>query len=266
MRLRPFLARLAAAALGISALIVPAHSDAPGYDRDRALEVSQAAVGSVVGGYEFMTPDRKHLSLHDLSGTPTVVSLVYTSCYHVCPLITQHLADVVEVARDVFGDDSFDVVTIGFDHQGDTPERMGMYAAERRISGPGWYFLSGDADSIRAVTEDLGFLFFRSPKGFDHTAQVSVLDGNGRIYRQVYGQDFGTPQLVEPLKELIYNTPREAGLVTALLDEVRLICTIYDPKSGRYRFDYSIFLRIIIGVLCLGGVAVVIVRSWRSAI
>jgi protein SCO1/2 len=46
---------------------------------------------------------------------------------------------------------------------------------------------------------------------------------------------------------------------------VRLFCTIYDPSTGRYRFDYSIFVAMIIGILCLASIAIFIVRAWRQS-
>ena len=58
----------------------------------------------------------------------------------------------------------------------------------------------------------------------------------------------------------------DAGTVTLdrWVDNVRLFCTIYDPSTGRYRFDYSIFVAIIIGTLCLAAIAVCLVRAWRE--
>jgi len=48
------------------------------------------------------------------------------------------------------------------------------------------------------------------------------------------------------------------------MDGLRLLCTVYDPSSGRYRFDYSIFVGGTIGAICLLGIAVFLVRSWRE--
>jgi hypothetical protein len=39
---------------------------------------------------------------------------------------------------------------------------------------------------------------------------------------------------------------------------------VYDPRSGRYRFDYSLVVSFVVGLLCLGGIAVFILRSWRT--
>ena len=137
-----------------------------------------------------------------------------------------------------------------------------MRAARHR--SPRWTFLSADARTIEALTRDLGFSYFRSPKGFDHTAQTTVLDAQGKVYRQVYGENYAAPALVEPLKELTFGLrARESGL-GGWVEGLRLFCTVYDPASGRYRFDYSIFVSLLVGTVSLGAVAVFIVRAWRQ--
>ena len=237
-----------------------------GRDLRRDIELERAALQmqEVVVEAE-LDVDGEEFSLQSLYGKPLVVSLIYTSCHHVCPLITKNVAKNVEIAREALGDDSFTVVTIGLDWQVDTPERMAMYAAERRIDQEHWHFLSGDADSIRAISDKLGFLFFLSAKGFDHMSQTTIIDAEGKVYRQVYGVEMETQAFVEPLKELVFDTPRDAGFVAHWVDSFKLFCTVYDPNSGRYAFDYSIFLTIIIGVLCLGAVLIFVLREWRHA-
>src|SRR5690606_16108651 len=106
------------------------------------------------------------------------------------------------------GEDSFYVVTIGFDTPNDTPTAMASFARAQKISEPGWHFLSGDAESMAALTENLGFSYFPTPRGFDHINQVTLVDRDGVIYAQVYGAAFELPALVEPLKDLVYNRPQ----------------------------------------------------------
>ena len=95
-------------------------------------------------------------------------------------------------------------------------------------------------------------------------AQVSIVDAQGRVYRQIYGDRFEPPALVEPLKELIWGLDAAPSVIDRWVDNVRLFCTIYDPSVGRYRFDYSIFAAIIIGFLCLAAIGVFLVRAWRD--
>jgi len=245
--------------------IAPIGGEAREYDREDALELSQAAVGQRLASYTLRDTEGQPFALESLRGKPLVVSMIYTSCHHVCPTITKNLATSVDIAREALGDDSFAVITVGFDWQVDTPDRMRLYASERRIEVPGWHFLAGDATSIGALSRDLGFQFFPSAKGFDHLTQTSIVDADGAVYRQVYGVDLEPQQFVEPLKELVFDTPRDAGLVEHWVDTFRLFCTVYDPNSGRYRFDYSIAMTIFVGILCLGAIAAFVLSEWKRA-
>ncbi len=141
---------------------------------------------------------------------------------------------------------------------------MRIFAKERGIDMPIWSFLSTDQSTIDALSSELGFIYFRSPKGFDHLAQITLLDAGGRVYRQIYGDNFEPPVLVEPLKDLVFGKHTESDLLTGLINNIRLFCTIYDPTRKRYRFDYSIFIAIGIGILTLGATAIFVVRSWRQ--
>ena len=235
------------------------------YDRDDALATSQGAIGRTIASHTLRDVEGQSLDLDSLRGKPLVISMIYTSCHHVCPTITKNLGRSAEIAREALGDDSFTVVTVGFDWAVDTPERMRLYASERRIDAPNWLFLAGDGQSIEALSEDIGFLYFPSAKGFDHLTQTTVVDADGVVYRQIYGVDISPPSLVEPLKELVFDTPRQAGLLEHWLDTFLLFCTVYDPNSGRYRFDYSIATTIFVGFLCLAAILTFIISEWRQA-
>jgi len=104
-----------------------------------------------------------------------------------------------------------------------------------------------------------------SPRGFDHMVQATVVDATGTVYRQVYGQDFQPPLLVDPLKRLALGQAAREDTLEAMIEGVRLFCTVYDPASGRYRFDWSIVLSFAIGVMCFAAVAIFLWRSWRQS-
>jgi len=236
------------------------------YDRDSALALSQAAIGTRLEDHRLRDTNGQAFELAGLRGRPLVVSMIYTSCHHICPMVTRNLAHAVEVAREALGEDAFSIVTVGFDWKADSPERMRQFAVQQGAAGiSDWHFLAADAASVDALSDNLGFLFFPSAKGFDHLVQTTIVDRNGTIYRQLYGVDIDTRALVEPLKELVFDTPRSAGLIEHWVSTFKLFCTVYDPNSDRYRFDYSIFTTIVVGLLCLGAIATFIVHEWRSA-
>ena len=234
------------------------------FNSEQALAYSQAALNRPLADLRLQDTAGNPVSLSRYRGRALVISLIYTSCYHTCPALTQSLAQVTRVAREALGEDSFAVISVGFDAPVDTPERMGAYATRHGITLPHWDFLAGSAAEIKALTENLGFIFFPSPKGFDHLAQLTLVDAKGRIYRQIYGDKFEPPQLVEPLKALIYGGGDRLPLkVSDWINNLKLFCTVYDPRSGRYLFDYSLLASLLAGIASLGLVAIFIVHLWR---
>jgi len=259
-----FMSRIDAFVLAGLLLSFTVHAEEDGrYDPDRALQISQAAVGKTIGNYELTDHLGAPVRLReDHAGRPLVISMIFTSCHHVCPATTKHLATAVEVAREALGTDSFDVVTIGFDTAHDTPEAMGAFARRQGVNEPRWRFLSGSRETIEKISSDLGFIFFPTARGFDHINQSSIINRDGVVYSQVYGVTFEIPWLVEPLKELVFNRPASSGhFVAGLVDRVMLFCTVYDPTTGRYRFDNSLFVRAAAGLIFILGLVFYLIRE-----
>jgi len=221
-----------------------------GYDADSAVATSQAAIGKSLEDYSFYDRQGRAVKLSDYRGKPLLISLIFTSCHHVCPAITRHLATAVEAAREAMGEDSFQVLTIGFDTPVDTPDAMRVFANKQSIDDPNWEFLSGSAEELARLVDNIGFVYFPSPRGFDHINQVTVIDRDGVVYRQVYGAAFELPWMVEPIKELVYNRPQPGDHIgSGLLNRIKLFCTVYDPNTGRYKFDYSLFVGMAVGAI-----------------
>ena len=183
-----------------------------------ALRASQAAIGRRLGDLELTDQHGRPLRLAELRGRPLVLSLVYTNCYDVCSGLTLHLRDVVATARQTLGAGRFSVLTVGFDAERDTPARMLAYGRDRGIDATDWRFASADAATIRRLADAVGFTWTASPGGFKHIAQVTIVDADGTVVQQVYGQDFPPPQLVEPLKSLVLARGLDRSTVRGLLD------------------------------------------------
>ena len=184
------------------------------YDRSAALDISQGAIGRQLDNYTLRDTQGQPFVIAELRGKPLVVSMIYTSCHHICPMITRNLRDKIEVAQQALGEDAFNIVTVGFDWRVDTPDRMREFESRLGIDQvPNWHFLATDAGVVDELSDNLGFLFYPSAKGFDHLAQATVVDADGTIYRQVYGVDVETTAIVEPIKDLVCYTPRSAGFI-----------------------------------------------------
>jgi protein SCO1/2 len=230
---------------------------------NNAIASSEAAIGNRLPSLMFVDTNGNNIGLDELRGKPVVVSLIYTSCAETCPVIIENLYRAIEVAQEAFGQDSFTTITIGFDAQHDTRERMLSFARTRGINLPDWLFLSGDQATIHKLADAIGYTIIPSAGGFNHTAQVSVIDESGQIYQQIRGDEFGPPAIVEPLKDLLFGQRRAILSVGGLKDRIKLFCTVYNPNTGRYYFNYSLLIGIAIGLASLLLVLVWLIREFR---
>ncbi|MCB1541391.1 MAG: SCO family protein [Rhodoblastus sp.] len=255
-------------AAGLVAALICASSAASAAERlDPAAvyEKSEAAIGRTVGDYALTDSNGEAFRLSAYRGRPLVISLIYTSCSTVCPPTTQHMRTVVAEAQRSLGAERFAVVTLGFDARNDTPARMATFKNTQNVDLPEWRFASADPVTIVAILRDLGFSYVNAAGGFDHVTQTTILDAQGKVYRQIYGEDFPLQVFVEPLKEAIFGLVASSLSIRALTDRIRFICTVYDANVGHYRTSYAVFMGIGAGAISIFLSAWALARAWRSA-
>jgi len=193
---------------------------------------------------------------------PVLLALVYFRCPMLC---SQILSGVVsglrplslEVGRD------FNVVAISFDPQ-DTPatarEKRDEYARRysRKASVSGWNFLTGSPESIRAVTEAVGFHYRwdERTKMFVHLSGIMILTPEGKVARYLYGVEYQPKDLKLSLIEASHNK------IGSAVDAVLLFCYHYDPTAGKYGAAVMNLLRAA-GVLTLCALGGTLALLWR---
>jgi len=215
------------------------------FDPTAALSASQAVVGQTLPDYTLLDREGRPVRLSSYRGKPLLVSFIYTGCFQVCPTTTRALLGALKAAQDGLGTNQFNVISIGFNQPADSPQALKSFATQNGISYPNWEFLSPHTSIVADLTRSFGFSHVATAAGFDHILQVTVVDAQGRIYRQIYGDGYTGDKLGEPLKELISGAPvTENVSFSAILDRVRILCTVYDPVTGEYRVNNGLFLEI----------------------
>lgn len=250
-----------------TALHAHAEPTAPALNATAAVRASQAVVGQSIGEHTLLERDGRPVRLADFRGKPLLVSFIYTGCFQVCPGNTRALQQAVRTLETRFGTAQFNVVSIGFNQPADSPQAMKAFAAQYGIDFPHWAFLSPPAADVEALTRAFGFTYQATPAGFDHVLQVTLIDAQGRIARQVYGGELAADALGEPLTQLLANRPLPLRSSLAdLVDRVRVLCTVYDPRTGTYRVDYSLALEVAGGLTFALTMLACFLSEWRSRI
>jgi protein SCO1/2 len=226
-------------------------------DQGAALRASQAVIGNRIGDFTLLDSDGRPVRLSHYRGKPLLVSFIYTGCFQVCPLTTRSLQSAVEAGRGAFGISQYNVVSIGFNQPADSPQAMKAFARQHRVDAPNWDFLSPPAAIVEALTREFGFSYLATPAGFDHVLQATLLDAEGRVYRQIYGDQLNAASIGEPLAQLLRNAPvPERFRLEELIDRVRILCTEFDPATGKVRVKYGLLLEV------AGGVTFALTMLW----
>ena len=202
------------------------------------------------------------LSSYFNTGRPVVLALVYYECPMLCTQVLNGLTGALETLSLDAGRD-FDVIALSFDPKEKAPlakakkiAYMGRYG--RPGTENGWHFLTGSAESIKRVTDAVGFRYaFDEETGqFAHGALITVLTPEGRISRYLYGIDYGGRDLRLALVEA------SSGKIATPVDRALLYCYHWDPTTGRYGFVVMNLVRGA-GVLTILGFGMFIAMSLR---
>jgi protein SCO1/2 len=242
MRMRRNLLRLVSL---LSAIFLLGASTASARAVDSALreafEASQKAEGARLNDHGLLDQDNARFRLSEYfgKGRPLVVSFIYTGCSTVCPAITSEFKRAVDEARIRFGS-SFNVLSISFDPEHDSPERLKSYGARFTDDFSSFRFATSDPESMEALARQFGFYFYKKTDGsFDHIDMATVVRPDGVIYKQVYGIRGKASGVTERLSELLGGvSASKAGL--SLADRIRYFCYKYDPATGAFVLDYPV--------------------------
>jgi protein SCO1 len=106
-----------------------------------------------------VTQDGKTVRFYDdlLKGRKVVINVIFTSCTDVCPLETANLVQLTKLLGERVGKDVY-FYSLSIDPQRDTPPVLKAYAEKFGAGGPGWLFLTGKPEDIKAITKKLALI------------------------------------------------------------------------------------------------------------
>ncbi len=120
-------------------------------------------------------------AFRSLRGRPRVVTMFYTSCQYVCPLIVDRVR-AVERALAPRERERVGLVLFSMDPKRDSPEALQRLMVERKLDATRWTLLRPDPADLRAIAGVLGIRYRELADGeFNHTTALVLLDAEGRV-------------------------------------------------------------------------------------
>ena len=115
-------------------------------------------------------------------GKPQMVTMFYTSCPYMCPLIVDS-AKTIDRALTPMQRQRLGVLLISLDPRHDTPAALHALAEKRGLDTTRWTLAAPSSPGdVRAVAGVLGIRYRQLADGsFNHTSALLLLDADGRI-------------------------------------------------------------------------------------
>jgi protein SCO1/2 len=143
----------------------------------------------------------------DRRGHPVLVSMFYTSCQFVCPMLVEALRDT-EAKLSAEERARLSVLMVSFDPEHDSVAVLKRTAEQRGLDSSHWTLARTDAKSVRKLAAVLGIQYRALANGdFNHTTALILLDAEGRIAGRSSQLGNADPAFVKLVKAAAQRAP-----------------------------------------------------------
>jgi protein SCO1/2 len=150
------------------------HHDMPAMDQVPGDSLYQLSV-------TLLTAENNTLKLADLRGQPLLVTMFYSHCSSVCPLLTAQLQRMVNQLSPT-DRQQIRILMVSFDAARDTPAALTAFKNEHHIQDAHWIIARASASDVRELAAALGIRYRELPDHtFNHSAIISITDLDGTV-------------------------------------------------------------------------------------
>jgi protein SCO1/2 len=147
--------------------------------------------------------DGRVQTLAERRGRPQLVTMFYTSCTMVCPMIL----DTVKMTRNALDApmrERLDVLVVTFDPARDDVATLHKYATTRKLDSRGWTLARTEPKDLRRLAALLQLQYRQLPDGeFNHSSELILLDAEGRIVARTDVIGRQDPKFVDAVRQLL---------------------------------------------------------------
>ncbi len=197
-------------------------------------------------------------------GKPLLLALGYYRCPNLCGMVLHGLGDAVGALPGLQVGRDYEVAFVSIAPEETAADARQAQARLERMHPAGqvgrWHLLTGETPQVRALADAVGFHYFHDPRidQYAHPAGAVVLTGGERVAQYFFGSAFAPAAL----RLALVDAAR--GQLGGVVDQIVLLCSGYDPTTGRYSLLISRVMQLLgAGFVLLAGGGLVAWR-WRA--
>ena len=167
-----------------------------------ARNVEPLEAGDKMTNYPFTNSLGQKIQLSDFAGQAYAFTFVFTRCPfpNFCPRMNMNFeAAYQQLMAMPNGPTNWHLISISFDPEFDTPERLKEYSATYKPDPKKWSWVTGGMSEIDAITEQLGLAFALENNTYNHNLRTVVVDKNGVIRHVFWGNEWKPDELVKEI-------------------------------------------------------------------
>jgi len=151
--------------------------------------------------------DGRSFTLDSRRGQPMLVSMFYTSCQFVCPMLIDALRDTTAKLSEAERE-RLNVLMVSFDPARDSVAVLKKTADERALDTRHWALARTEAGPTRKLAAVLGIQYRAIAGGdYNHTTALILIDADGRIVGRSTKLGNADPAFVKQVRATLQGAP-----------------------------------------------------------
>jgi protein SCO1 len=168
--------------------------------------VPELKAGDPLPDYAFTNELGRAVQLADYRGQALAFTFIFTRCPfpNFCPRMSDHLSLAQKrLAQTPGAPTNWHLLSISFDPEYDTPERLAEYGRRFGQDPARWSLLNGSFDQIERLAGHFGLYFGRNVAIADqnHNLRTVVVDASGKVRQIFVGNEWSVDDLVAAITE-----------------------------------------------------------------
>src|SRR5215203_3128119 len=170
-----------------------------------------AQIGNEVPDFELTNQDGKRISMNDFRGKALAVTFIYAQCPlpDYCIKMSTNFSDAANrIMAEPDVEDKFRLLSISFDPERDTPEKLRSYGLGYLGKGAKpdfsvWQLAVGSDKEVRSIADFFGLRYEVDPNNktqINHSLRTAVIGPDGKVTKILAGNEWAVNDLLREMK------------------------------------------------------------------
>ncbi len=173
-----------------------------------------AQIGKEIPDFQLTNQDGKRISMKDFRGHPLAITFIYAQCPlpDYCIKMSTNFSDAANrIMSEPEAKDRFRLLSISFDPQRDTPEKLKSYGLGYLGKGAKpdftvWQLAVGSDKEVRAVADFFGLRYevdANDKTQFNHSLRTAIVSPEGKVTKIFAGNEWTPNDLLREMKTAV---------------------------------------------------------------